>query len=51
MKMQHMTNSFVHLLGYAKAYFHLPYRQTEDVIREHATNKIPSIPDYITIRG
>ena len=24
-------NSFVQLLGYVKAYFHLPYRQTEGV--------------------
>ncbi len=34
-----MTNSFVHLLGYAKAYFYLHYRQAEDVVRAHATNK------------
>src|SRR5262249_36528297 len=32
-----------------KAYFHLPYRQTEGVVRAHAANKIPSIPDYSTI--
>ena len=42
-------NSFVQLLGYVKAYFHLPYRQTEGVVRAHAANKIPSIPDYSTI--
>jgi hypothetical protein len=42
-------NSFVQLLGYVKPYFHLPYRQTEGVVRAHATNKIPSIPDYSTI--
>jgi hypothetical protein len=41
-------NSFVQLLGYV-AYFHLPYRQTEGVVRAHAANKIPSIPDYSTI--
>jgi hypothetical protein len=27
-------NTFVLLLGYAKAYFHLPYRQTEDTLRK-----------------
>jgi Transposase DDE domain len=37
------------LLGYVKAYFHLPYRQTEGVVRAHAANKIPSIPNYSTI--
>jgi len=42
-------NSFVQLLGYVKAYFHLPYRQTEGVVRALAANKIPSIPDYSTI--
>ena len=30
-------------------YSYLPYRQTEGVVRAHATNKIPSIPDYSTI--
>ncbi|MFZ0513381.1 MAG: transposase, partial [Candidatus Nitrosopolaris sp.] len=29
-------DSFVQLLGYVKAYFHLPYRQTEGVVRAHA---------------
>ena len=33
-------DSFVQLLGYVKAYFHLPYRQTEGVIRAHATKKV-----------
>lgn len=42
-------DSFVQLLGYVKVYFHLPYRQTEGVVRAHAANKIPSIPDYSTI--
>jgi Transposase DDE domain len=42
-------NSFIQLLGYVKAYFHLSYRQTEGLVRAHATNKIPSIPDYSTI--
>jgi len=33
-----------------KAYFHLPYRQTEGVVREHSsTTLLPSIPDYSRI--
>jgi hypothetical protein len=39
-------DSFIKLLGYMRAYFHLPYRQTEGVVREHASNTLPSIPDY-----
>jgi transposase len=42
-------NTFVQLLGYMRIYFHLPYRQTEGVVRAHASNKVPSIPDYSTI--
>lgn len=42
-------NSFVQLLGYMRVYFHLPYRQTEGVVRAHAGEKVPSIPDYSTI--
>jgi hypothetical protein len=38
-------DSFIKLLGYMRAYFHLPYRQTEGVIRALATNTVPSIPD------
>jgi hypothetical protein len=31
---------------YMRAYFHLPYRQTEGVVvRAHAGKEIPSIPD------
>ena len=37
------------MLGYAKAYFHLPYRQTEGIAQGHANGKVPSIPDYTTI--
>jgi hypothetical protein len=40
--------SFVQLLGYIRAYFHLPYRQAEGVVKSHAKS-IPSIPDYSTI--
>jgi hypothetical protein len=42
-------DSFIKLLGYMRAYFHLPYRQTEGVVREHAANTLPSIPDYSRI--
>src|SRR3954463_2744421 len=46
----HYPNSFLLLLlGYAKAYFHLPYRQTEGIAQGHAKWKVPSIPDYTTI--
>ena len=41
--------SFIKLLGYMRAYFHLPYRQTEGVGRAHAANTLPSIPDYSRI--
>ena len=42
-------NSFIKLLGYMRVYFHLPYRQTEGVVREHASSTLPSIPDYSNI--
>src|SRR6185312_15348124 len=47
----HYPNTFLLLLGYAKAYFHLPYRQTEEGITQaHAKGKaVPSIPHYTTI--
>jgi hypothetical protein len=47
----HYPNTFLLLLlGYAKAYFHLPYRQTEKGIAQgHAKGKLPSIPDFTTI--
>jgi hypothetical protein len=41
--------SFLQLLGYMRIYFHLPYRQTEGVVKAHAGNKVPSIPHYSTI--
>jgi hypothetical protein len=46
-----ISNTFLLLLlGYAKAYFHLPYRQTEKGIAQgHAKGKLPSIPDFTTI--
>ena len=45
----HYPNTFLLLLGYAKVYFHLPYRQTEGIVKAHAKGKVPSIPDYSTI--
>jgi Transposase DDE domain len=42
-------DTFLLLLGYAKAYFHLPYRQTEGIAQGHAKGKVPSIPHYTTI--
>ena len=45
----HYPNTFLLLLGYAKMYFHLPYRQTEGITQRHAHGKAPSIPDYTTI--
>ena len=42
-------NTFLLLLGHAKAYFHLPYRQTEGMAQGHAKGKVPSIPNYSTI--
>ncbi len=42
-------DSFIKLLGYMRAYFHLPYRQTEGIVRAHAANTLPSIPDYSRI--
>src|SRR4051812_14591778 len=45
--------TFLLLLGYAKVYFHLPYRQTEEgTAQGHAKGKVlPSIPDYTTINS
>ena len=42
-------DSFIKLLGYMRAYFHLPYRQTEGIVRPHAANTLQSIPDYSRI--
>jgi hypothetical protein len=39
----HYPNSFLLLVGYTRVYFHLPYRQTEGIVRA------PSISDYSTI--
>jgi hypothetical protein len=45
----HYPDSFIKLLGYMRVYFHLPYRQAEGVVMAHASNKVPSIPNYSTI--
>jgi hypothetical protein len=45
----HYPNTFLLLLGYAKVYFHLPYRQTKGIAQGHAKGKVPIIPDYTTI--
>ena len=37
------------LLGYTKVYFHLPYRQTEEIAQGHAKGKVISIPNFTTI--
>ena len=42
-------DSFIKLLGCMRAYFHLPYRQTEGIVRAHASNTLPSVPDYSNI--
>jgi hypothetical protein len=46
----HYPNTFLLLLlGYAKAYFHLPDRKTEGIAQGHAKGKVPFIPDFTTI--
>jgi hypothetical protein len=42
-----ISNTFLILFGCAKAYFHLPYRQTKEGIAQgYAKGKAPSIPNY-----
>ena len=46
----HYPNTFLLLLGHAKAYFHLPYRQTkEGITQADAKGKLSPIPDFTTI--
>lgn len=45
----HNPNNFILLLGYAKVYFHLPYRQTEGIAQGHVKGNVSSIPYYSTI--
>ena len=40
----HYPNTFLLLLGYAKAYFHLPYRQTEGIAQGRAHGKYLPFP-------
>jgi hypothetical protein len=40
--------SFMKLVGYARAYFGLPYRQTEGLLRTYH-DTVPMIPDYTAI--
>jgi hypothetical protein len=42
-------DSFINVFGYMRVYFHLPYRQTEGVVREHVSSTLPLIPDYSNI--
>ena len=42
-------DSFMQALDHMRAYFHLPYRQTQGVVIAHASKKVPGIPDYSTI--
>jgi IS5 family transposase len=42
-------DSFIQLLGYMRAYFHLPFRQTQGVVIAHASTKVRCIPNYSTI--
>ena len=44
-----LVHLFIKLFGYMGPHFHLLYRQTEGVVREHAANTLPSIPDYSRI--
>ena len=44
----HYPNTFLLLLGYAKAYFHLK-SGIEGITQGHAKGKVPSILDFTTI--
>jgi len=43
-----VPDSFMKIVGYAKVYFGLPYRQTEGLLRTYS-DAIPHIPDYTII--
>jgi hypothetical protein len=45
----HYQITFILPRGYVKVYFHLPYRQTERITKEHAQGKVSSISDHSTI--
>ena len=37
------------LLGYARAYFGLPYRQTQGMVQAYSSKLIPRVPNYTSI--
>jgi hypothetical protein len=41
-------DSFIHIIGYMRIYFHLPYRQTEGIIKATGKN-LPDHPSYSQI--
>ena len=41
--------SFMKLLGYARAYFGLPYRQTQGMVQAYCSRRIPKVPNYSSI--
>lgn len=41
-------DSFIHIIGYIRIYFHLPYRQTEGIIKATGKN-LPDHPSYSQI--
>ena len=46
----HYPDTFVLLLSYAKAYFHLLYTQAEEgIARGHTKVKVPATPGHTTI--
>ena len=46
----HYPNTFLLLLGYAKVYFHLPYRQTEEGVAQEDTPKEKYHQSLITLQ-
>ena len=46
----HYPDTFVLLLGYAKVYFHLPYRQTMKELHKAMLNA-KSLPSLITLHN
>jgi len=42
-------DSFILIIGYMRIYFHLPYRQTEGLIKSAGKNLLPNYPSYSQI--
>ncbi len=42
-------DSFILIIGYIKIYFHLPYRQTEGIIKATVGKSLPNHPSYLQI--